>query len=259
MAAASGNTQVVLHGIGSGMLINVSDKSVVPIDKATDFSAEISVSSEKVFGGDSLFPILTFIKEKGGKLTITNAVFSLGMLKSTQAAALTTAGSSKKLVKETITVATGTAAQVTSTSGVSTTVGDTVAYKVAAPDVAVAQVASAPTGAVQFTISAAGVVAFGSSTSGDYVFSYYVTDTNAQTATIKTNVFPGSYEFRWRMTTEDTAGIQYYFDIRATNVKCSGGFTVDLKRGTAVAPKMEFEVLAPVSGYDFISYTLVPA
>lgn len=256
--AANGNTDIVLQGIGSGMLISATDKSIVPIDYGTDLSAEVTVSSEDVFGGDSLFPIFTFIKEKGGKVTITDATFKLNMLKATQAATLTSGGSAKKMVTETITVATGTSAQLTATSGVSTAVGDTVAYKVDAPDTAVLQVVSAPTGAVQFTVTAAGVITFGSSTSGQYVFSYYVTDANAASATIKTNVFPGHYELRWRMVTKDRAGNNYAFDLRATNVTCTGGFTVDLKRGTASAQKLEFKILAPSSGTDFINYTIAP-
>ena len=83
------NTEIVLHGVGKGMAV-YQDGSVVPFANAQDISIEISTTEEDVYGGDGLFPILSFVKEKGGTVKITNATTTVDHLKLTQSAMVDT-------------------------------------------------------------------------------------------------------------------------------------------------------------------------
>jgi hypothetical protein len=247
------NTSVVLVGIGQGMLIATTGE-MFEITKGQNLSLQITATDEKVYGGDSLYPFFTFLKEKGGKISIDDATFNVNQLKVTQNATLNNT-TAKKYTRDELTVASGTASQLTATSGVDIT--SVVCYNktTGAP---VIRVASAPaTG--QFMVTAAGVITFASTqTAQTFVFSYYVTDATATaSAIVMTNAIPGFSELRWKLTTQDEAGNLYDINLRAKKVKTSGTFNLDFGRGKASVQKLEFEVYEPADGSkEFIEVSI---
>ena len=96
MASANNlfNKGLLLHGIGSGILNTVSGK-LLEITTAQSMKMEVSATSEEQYGGDSLFPLYTFISKKEGKVTITNAEFKLSQLAIAQGVDLSTTGNKK--------------------------------------------------------------------------------------------------------------------------------------------------------------------
>ncbi len=244
--ALNPSTALILNGVGSGMLI-ANTGEIFEITKGQNMTFEISVSEEKVFGGDSLFPFFTFVKEKGGRISIDDATFNLNQLKVTQNATINTS-TAKKYFREEIVVSGATAATLTTTTAAILT--DTVVIYNKTTGASVANTgAVTPTTLSQFKITNVGAITFGSSVTGTFVVSGYATDATASaSATVMSNTFPGTNELRWNLDTQDEAGNEYRVSIRAKKVKCSGKANLDFKRGTASVQKLEFEVLEPSDG-----------
>lgn len=192
--ALNPNTALVLNGVGTGMLISATGE-IFEITKGQNMTLEISVNEEKVYGGDSLFPFFTFVKEKGGKLSIDDATFNLNQWKMTQNATIDTT-TAKKHFREEVTVSAATAASLTSvTSGVSPET--VVIYNKATGAVVTNMGSVTPTTASQFKILATGAITFGTAVSGTFVVDGYAADTaNSASATVMSNQFPAAVEVR---------------------------------------------------------------
>jgi len=254
MALPTGNTALAITGVGSGMLISTAG-DIVEIIKGQDLSLSLTSTDEKIYGGDSLYPIFSFVKEKGGKVTISDATFYLNQLKVTQNATVNTT-TAKKYVREEIVVSAATAATLANVTGVDYT--SIVCYN-KSTGVGVTNVGvGTPTTAVQFKGTALGAITFGLAVTGTYVFSYYVTDATATaSATVATNLLPVNSELRWKLVTQDLSGNSYEINLRAKNVRTSGSFNMDFKRGTASVSKLEFEILQPTDGStDFVEVSV---
>ena len=240
------NTSVVLHGIGQGMLIATTGE-VYEIPRGQNLSLQLTATDEKVFGGDSLYPFFSFLKEKGGKLSIDDAVFNLNQFKVTQNATLNNS-TAKKYVREEITIS-GTSGTLGMTSGVDPA-SIVCISKLTGASMSNVGTAGTPSAATQFKGTAAGAITFGTgAVAGVYIFSYYATDATATaSAIIMSNAVPGFSELRWKMTTQDEAGNSYDINIRAKKVKTSGTFNMDFGRDKASVQKLEFELYEPADG-----------
>lgn len=244
--AVSPNTSLVLNGVGSGMLISATGEAF-EITKGQNMTFEITVSEEKVYGGDSLFPFYTFIKEKGGRVSIDDAVFNLNQLKMTQNATLNTS-TAKKHFREELVVSADTSGQLTVVTA-NVVPGDVVIYNKDTGVVLTNVGSDTPDTATEYKITAAGAITFGLAVSGTFVVDGYATDaTGSASATIMSNTFPGAVEIRWNLDTQDESGSPYRVSFRAKKAKCSGRANLDFKRGTASVQKLEFEILEPADG-----------
>ena len=70
------NKGLLLHGIGKGVLETVSGK-ILEMETSQSMKMEVNATSEEQYGGDSLFPLYTYISKKEGSVKITNAEFKL--------------------------------------------------------------------------------------------------------------------------------------------------------------------------------------
>lgn len=244
-------TELVLHGVGNGVVV-YSDGSTTPIKNAQDVSIEITATDEDVYGGDGLFPILSFIKEKGGSLKITNATTSINHLKITQGATINRSQAQAFMVSDVKTPGSGTLT-LEKTSGID--VSSVTCIKLSDGQ-ALKRVTGEPAEG-EFSVTEAGVVKVDESLDGELEFSYFYASANALSAKLATNAIPGVVEYRHHLVTEDVDGKKYNVYFRVYKAKCSGSFSFNMQRGTASAPSLEFKLLDPKRADNaFLDYTI---
>jgi hypothetical protein len=247
------STDIILNGVGTTTLV-YTDGSVLDIDYAQDLQIQTSATMGKQEGGSSPWPLLQFVTAKSGKITITNAKFSLNQAKFTQGGTLTST-SSEERVTETITPSSGTA-QLTQTENV--IVADVVAVDTVT-GLPLTRVTTAPTTATQFEVTTAGVVTVLSTLTNPIKFDYYYTNSAGISLDVLNESVTGNCELRHSVISEEQSdGHCYKADVRVFNVKCNGNFSYDAKKSAAFSPKLEFEIQD--SGRDDdrnISYSVV--
>lgn len=90
---------------GSGKAVITGDNGKLSLIHLQDMQLDLSSKMEDIFGGESLFPVFSFMSEKGAKATFTNASMSLEAFNLTQG---TTADAEATLfADETVTVGDG--------------------------------------------------------------------------------------------------------------------------------------------------------
>lgn len=242
-------TEVILHGVGTGHIIKTSGEWIT-MENLQDMNVESTVSEEDVFGGDSLYPIFDFIKEKGGKISVTNAVLTLEQMALAGAVIDKTTAESMLVEEVTITGGSGT---LSVTSGI-------IPATAAAFDVstgnALARVTSAPA-ADQFSVSATGDIDMVATFTGTIKINVMYTDGEAIAARFLNDSVPGFIEYRHYIETEMPDGNKYGVTLVAYKCKCDGKFSYDAKRGGAFAPKLDFKILDPKrSDKRYIDYNV---
>lgn len=71
----------ILYGVGNAVLRDFTDSTkIVALSKLKNLSVEASASDEKLYGGDSPYPLATFPKDKGIKVSAENATFDMAMV-----------------------------------------------------------------------------------------------------------------------------------------------------------------------------------
>lgn len=228
-----------VNGVGTGYLI-AKDGTLLPLMDMQDMTIEINSTMEQVYGGDALFAIYTYIKEKSAQFTFTNASFSLDMLKISQGATINTGG--EVFGDDNILVTAG-AGTLTAASGVdvsSVVVVEDVTGKV------YSKVASSPSTG-QFTVTTGGVMGFATADNGkELKVSYIFTDATAETADILTTSVPGFVELRHKsQPIEQPDGSKVEIHTRVFKARSDGKINIDFKRGNAYAPKMSFVSVDP--------------
>lgn len=232
--------ELYFHGVGTSQLV-FTDGSFVTIDKSQDLQIQVSSSEGKIQGGDGVYDLMTFITEKTGKLSITDAEFQPEQIKAATGAEITTGAevlvpSDKKLV------ATGACA-LTQTTNI---VVESVVAKVVETGAVLVNIGATGTPkAGEFTVTAAGVVAVNTTLNGKNIeFSYFYTDSTGTSVKMLEDDMPKLCEFRHTLLTDEMAdGKRYKLSVRVFKCKPSGAFTYDAKRGAAFAPKVELTVL----------------
>ena len=252
--ALTKTTDLVIEGVGTAALIG-TDGSVSPLGKLQDMKISITTSTEKVFGGDSIFQFYEFIKDKTCSFTFTNATFNLNMVQLSQGS---TPSAGELYADETVTVAAKTLT-LSKTANVSTVIGDTSVVDVDT-STALKHVASAPADG-QFTITAAGVITLGGTVADGKQFSvnYVYTDAaNTVGTDILTTSVPGFCSLIHKSKQITMAdGHTYQVHTRVYCARCDGKMDVDFKRGAASAPSLTFTSLDPGrADKKFLSFTI---
>ena len=227
------NKGLLLHGIGSGLLETVSGK-LLEITTAQTMKMSIDATTEDQFGGDSLFPLYTFISKKEGKVELTNAEFKLSQLAIAQGVDVTATGNKRTgrvlLRKSDTELIPGE-----KLSGVAV-------IAVVGPD-------GQKTDAV--TVTAAGAVSFAeSAVDGEYAVWYKADDDTAVKASMLKNAMPEVSTFNWMFRTEDSDGNKYQIDLYARRVRCDGKFDIETARDKASTPNLTVNILDPGDGKD---------
>ena len=218
---------LVLHGVGEAYLLSPDGKIATRLTKMQSMSIEVTSESEDVYGGDSLFPILNFIKSKSAQFKFKNAVFDMNVLAATQGVNLDENGDIN--VSETITVS-NHSATLTHTSG------DT-----------------------EFSVTESGSVKFADTFEDTTVeVSYICSSASAQAVNVLTDSVPGYVELRHTskpITLPDGRTVRLH--TRVYKAVCDGGFTLEYTRDGAVAPEVTFKSVDPQrADKRFVSYSL---
>lgn len=81
----------ILYGVGKSILRDFKDETkIIALSKLKNVSIEATASDEKIFGGDSPYPIASFPKEKSITVSAENATFDMKLLNATQGANMVT-------------------------------------------------------------------------------------------------------------------------------------------------------------------------
>jgi len=227
------NKGLLLHGIGKGVLKTVSGK-VLEMETSQSMKMEVNATTEEQYGGDSLFPLYTYISKKQGTVKITNAEFKLSQLAVEQGTALKLSGN-KRTGRVIV-----TNSDTSLISGATLTGVEIVA--VIGPDgQATSDLTVSTTGALTFATGAA---------VGEYRVWYKFDDTNAVEASMLKNAMPEVATFNWFFITEDSDGHKYQIDIYARRVRSDGKFSLDTARDKATTPELTVNILDPGDGKD---------
>jgi hypothetical protein len=247
--AITKNTDVVLEGVGSAMLIG-NDGTLTPLGTIQDMSIAIATTTEKVYGGDSIFNFYEFIKEKTCTFEFTNAVLNLGMIQLSQGTSLSTG----ECYGSDVVTCNTLSAQLSQPAGI-TTIMNEITVVDNATGLKLTPVVDIPASATEVKISALGVVTFftGATDGAQFTVSYvYRPVTRTSGTDILTTSIPGFVELRhvsktiiMPISAQNPTGGTYRVHTRVYRARCDGAMTIDYKRGTASAPKLKFASLDP--------------
>lgn len=227
------NKGLLLHGIGKGVLNTVSGK-LLEITTAQSMKLNINATTEDQYGGDSLFPLYTFISKKEGNIELTNAEFILSQLTVAQGVTVQASGN-KRTNRVLLTKADTELVKGEAMSGVEV-------IAVVGPDGAKSdKVTVDETGKVTFATGAA---------DGEYAVWYKANDASAVKASMLKNAMPEVATFNWMFQTESSDGQKYQVDIYARRVRCDGKFDIETARDKASTPQLTVNILDPGDGHD---------
>lgn len=242
---------LVLHGIGTAYILSADGTVQSKLGNMQDMSIEITSTTEDVFGGDSLFPIFNFIKEKGATFKFTNAVFDLDTVAASQGTGVTSGGIA--LGHDEVKI-TSSATTLSITKGV-----DVDSVMVTVGDKSMKRVTDVSTGTDCFKVTDKGAITFSSNvTTGTAVVDYVYTVDDGSTVDVLTTSVPGYVELRHEsFPTELEDGRKVVLTTRIYKARCEGGLTLDYKRGEAVAPQLSFKSVDPKrADHKFVSYSV---
>ena len=227
------NKGLLLHGIGKGILNTVSGK-LLELTTSQSMKLNINATTEDQYGGDSLFPLYTFISKKEGNIEITNAEFKLSQLAIAQGVDVTNAGNKRTnrvlLTKESTELVSGE-----TLSGVEV-------IAILGPDGAKSD---------KVNVGADGKVTFAEdAAAGEYAVWYKADDDTAVKASMLKNAMPEVATFNWMFQTESSDGTKYQVDIYARRVRCDGKFDMETARDKASTPQLTVNILDPGDGHD---------
>ncbi|MDY6350399.1 MAG: hypothetical protein SPL62_07910 [Selenomonas sp.] len=227
------NKGLLLHGIGKGVLQTVSGK-VLEMETSQSMKMEVNATSEEQYGGDSLFPLYTYISKKEGSVKIENAEFKLSQLSLAQGTTLKLAGN-KRTGRVIVTKGSTELIDGTAMTGVEV-------IAVIGPD-------GQSTDAL--TVDATGKLTFGETAAdGEYRVWYRADDANTVEASMLKNAMPEVATFNWFFVTEDSEGHKYQIDLYARRVRSDGKFSLDTARDKASTPELTVNILDPGDGKD---------
>jgi hypothetical protein len=227
------NKGLLLHGIGKGVFKTVTDK-VLEVTTAQTMKLNVSATSEDQYGGDSLFPLYTFISKKEGTIEITNAEFKLSQLSLAQGIDLSKTGN-KRVNRVLVTKSDSNLVDGASLSGVEV-------IAVVAPD---------GSNSADVTVSSTGELTWGATAAeGEYAVWYKADDATAVKASMLKNAMPEVASFNWKFITEASDGQKYQVDIYARRTRCNGKFDMETSRDKASTPQLTVNILDPGDGKD---------
>ena len=231
----AGNKQI-LYGIGKAAIRDYANpKKLISLNDMQDLTVESSFSAEDIVGGNKMFPIASFPKDKALKISATNAVFNPELIEYLEGAEISTeevilSGMMEVKIPE---------------DGVITLEHAPIADSVLVMGFEAAETASAGKFAVAeetkkltFATDDAGKLA--------NIFYQYEGSENAVNygITQKTMAKPFIFDYTFPIYDEDTQ-ITHYGTLSVYKAKCSSGFSIDPKHQTAVAPKFEANAQDP--------------
>ena len=242
------NKELVFHSIGKGYLETVTDK-FFEIIYGQKMKFDVKATLVDVEGGDSLFPIYTFISKKEGTIEIDMATFSLGQSGIGQKVEYTSTGNLKN---NRVLATLATTSLGTSLTGVT----DVKCIAADGTKLAVSSTGTPATAGID--VSATGEVEWGATVpAGEYVIWFKSISATATKAGFLKNEMPEVASFSWMLPAEELDGSVYQVDVFAKRVRADGSFTLDASKSTAMVPKLSLKILDPGDGTEDFATIIV--
>lgn len=229
----AGNKQI-LYGIGKAALRDYADpKKLISLNDMQDLTIESSFSTEDITGGNKMFPIASFPKDKTLKISATNATFNANLIDYLEGAEVST---------EEVVLTGMMEVQIPENGNVTlehTPLADTVLVMgFEASESAAAGTFAVEGNKITFAADDAGKLA--------NIFYEYAGGTSAVEYGVgqKTMAKPFIFDYTFPIYDEDTQ-ITHYGSLRVFKAKCTSGFSIDPKHNTPVAPKFEANAQDP--------------
>lgn len=249
MAGIDLSKELVFHKVGKGYLESVTG-NLAEIIYGQDMKADVKATLTDVEGGDSLFPIYTYIAKKEGTIEINSATFSLGQTGIGNSVTYTTTGNLKN----------GRILATLATTSLGTDLTGVTNVKCISSSGSLLTVTQTGTTAdtAGIDVSTTGAIIWGATVpAGEYKIWFQSTAATATKAGLLKNDMPEVCSFVWMLEAEDLEGNTYQVDIYAKRVRADGSFTLDAKRGTASVPKLSLKILDPGDGTDDFATIIV--
>lgn len=242
------NKDVVVYGIGHGLIRDTITGKVLYFDKGQKLTVEHNTTSEDLYGGDSLVAIYTYATQSESTVKLTNATFKpaqLGFMISSKTSR--TGIKAQEIVKITKT--------------------DTKLAAVELTGVNVLLVADGNDESVEFTstgtpaetgidISATGEVKFGATApEGEYTVVYEYDADGVQTAVLA-DTLPNPCEIFATFYPEDLDGNKQQMNIYIPYARCDGNVTFETARDSAQTPELTFKILKKKDKAQAMVFTL---
>ena len=217
----AGNKQI-LYGIGKAAIRDYANpKKLISLNDMQDLTVESSYSTEDITGGNKMFPIASFPKDKALKVSATNATFNPELMEYLEGA---------EIVKQNVVLSAMMEVKIPE-NGIVTLEHTPVANSVLVMgfEEGTFEVAEKT---LTFDEEAAGKLA--------NIFYEYQGSSNAVEYGIgqKTMAKPFIFDYSFPIYDEDTQ-VTHNGTIRIFKAKCTSGFSIDPKHHTPVAPKFE--------------------
>ena len=222
--------KTILYGIGKAALRDYANpKKLIALSDMQDLAVESSYSAEDIVGGNKMFTIASFPKDKALTVSATNATFNWGLMEYLE-------GSEVKSGNEVIMA--GMMEVKIPADGVITLEHTPIANSVLV--MGFEQVEETPS-AGKFTVEGS-TVTFVANDAGKLanIFYQYNGSANAVAygATERTMAKPFVFDYTFPIYDEDTQ-ITHYGTLSIYKAKCSSGFSLDAAHQTAVTQKFE--------------------
>lgn len=249
MAGIDMSKELIFHSVGKGYMETVTGK-IVEIIKGMSMKFDVKATLVDVEGGDSLFPIYTFISKKEGTIEVNSAVFTLGQTGIGQGVTYTNTGNLKnsRILATLATTSLGTAL-----TGVTN-------VKVLAADGTSLAVSSTGTAAATsgIDVDATGDIIWGATVpAGEYAIWFRSDSATATKAGLLKNAMPEVCSFSWMLPAEELDGSVYQVDVFAKRVRADGSYMLDGEKGKASTPKLTLKLLDPGDGTDDFATIIV--
>ena len=223
--------KTILYGIGKAAMRDYADpKKLIALSDMQDLAVESSYSAEDIVGGNKMFPIASFPKDKALTVSATNATFNWGLLEYLE-------GSETKSGEEVVMA--GMMEVKIPANGEIELEHTPIANSVLVMGFTAAEGEAPASGSftvkdkkVTFVANDAGKLA--------NIFYQYNGSVNAISygATEKTMAKPFIFDYTFPIYDEDTQ-ITHYGTLSIYKAKCSSGFSLDAAHQTAVTQKFE--------------------
>lgn len=224
----AGNKQI-LYGIGKATIRDYANpKKLISMNDMQDLSVESSFSTEDITGGNKMFPIASFPKDKALKISATNATFNAGLIEYLDGAEI---NKTKVVLSHMMEVK-------IPENGIIDLPHTPVNDSVLVMDF---EGGAAEPVAGKFKVEAQKIT-FATDDAGKLANIFYEYEGGANSVEYgvgqKTMAKPFIFDYTFPVYDEDTQ-ITHYATLKIYKAKCTSGFSIDPKHNTPVAPKFE--------------------
>ena len=244
---ANNTKDIVMHGIGKGIMIDTVTKKAVLFDKAQELTVELNTDTEEVFGGDSIYAIYTYATKSECTFKLKNAVFNPAQLALIASTDIKTTGiKSTDFAKVTKTDTTiGKNLTGVKVHAVFDPSGDNIEF-VTGTSAPAKGVAITETGAIKFSTE---------SVDGEYTIAYEH-DTTGTSTMILGDKLANPVEIYHTFYPEQLDGTRKVLTFHIPKARCDGSVTIDTARDSAAAPELTFKALKDEGADDIMTMTV---